>query len=73
MARARCWKDYDDWLRDRGRDAEANERLIDGEVGKSCMLWQEHDGPHDFVPDDEISVSFAAAPDAGEVPDENDA
>ncbi|GGF38931.1 hypothetical protein GCM10007298_38270 [Williamsia phyllosphaerae] len=30
----------------------------------TCMLFDAHDGPHHFVPDADISVSFAPADEA---------
>lgn len=27
-------------------------------VGSSCMLEQGHDGEHEFMPDDEITIQF---------------
>ena len=26
----------------------------------TCMLWEDHDGPHKFIPDSEIGVRFIA-------------
>lgn len=47
-----CWAD--------GPRRETPERF----VGSTCMLWDGHDGPHEWTPDDEIGVTFEEDHDA---------
>jgi hypothetical protein len=57
-----CWKDLGEHLEETDRDAY-NEwfggRYPDTPLGGTCMLPDAHTGPHQFTPDDQITVSFA--------------
>lgn len=68
-----CWKDYLEWISERyGFGSEEwvaattelhyMDRYFDDNapryIGRSCMLPEGHDGQHDWVSDDEISVTF---------------
>jgi hypothetical protein len=53
-----CWADYAASL-EVGSDAWV--RYWSGEDGgATCILEDGHDGPHEWTPDGEISVEFAA-------------
>jgi hypothetical protein len=53
-----CWHDGPsivEWM-------EANpDADIDEYVSSTCMLERDHEGPHEFTPDDQIGISFAPA------------
>jgi len=45
---------------------DAERQVMETEVGATCMLSLNHEGPHEYTPDSEISVTFSEARD-GEV------
>lgn len=52
-----CWKDYHEWLEENGQymsDEWAN-AFSDG---GTCMAADGHAGPHEFIPDSDVSISF---------------
>lgn len=48
-----CWED--------GPIASWSESHDTSEVGSTCMLLAGHDGPHEFMPNDQIGLQFAPA------------
>ena len=56
--RAHCWTDKHDWADEEyGWGSEKHLEIYDA-PNATCMLWEGHDGPHDWVPDSEITVQF---------------
>jgi hypothetical protein len=55
MAKAHCWASKLETLEEYSPEWM---KIYDGGVDSSCMLWNGHEGPHEFVPDNEIGVEF---------------
>ena len=54
-----CWKDYQEWIEETtGKPWYDQEDPLNHEKGKTCMLLNGHDGPHEWTPDDEIMIEF---------------
>lgn len=56
-----CWKGKRDWLEENGQ-LGSDEWLETYECDSSCMLESGHEGPHEFVRDDDIGITFPAVP-----------
>lgn len=54
-----CWQSRNDWLEKHDFDTYAAE-FFENKPDCCCMLPDGHDGPHEWTPNDEIVVSFAA-------------
>lgn len=58
MAKPHCWKDKTEHITDLhgfGSDEWAESF---NEPSATCMLESGHEGPHEFVPDSQIGVTF---------------
>lgn len=54
-----CWKDRLAWIEDvHGHGSDEWCAAYD-KPSATCMLEDGHDGPHEFMPDSDIAVSFA--------------
>lgn len=54
-----CWMDYRTWAEEQ-HGFHSDEHLSTySEPGKTCLLEDGHDGPHEWTPDSDITVSFA--------------
>lgn len=58
MARAHCWHDFHEWLRE--TYGVASDEYIDQreKPSASCLLWDGHEGPHEWTDDTQIVVRF---------------
>ena len=56
-----CWKGYLDWLDECGL-LGSEEWAAAYECDATCMLPDGHDGPHEFVRDDQIGIHFEESP-----------
>lgn len=61
MARAHCWTGKGEWLEDTygWRSVEYAEYITNDEPRSTCMLFDGHDGPHVWTPDNEILITFS--------------
>ncbi len=55
-----CWTGKGEWLSDTyGEFSEQyGEYIAAGGMSETCMLAKGHEGPHEFVPDDQIIITF---------------
>lgn len=55
-----CWKSNVEWAEETyGYCSDEHADAMNNT--STCLLPDGHDGPHEFVPDDEIGISFAGA------------
>lgn len=53
-----CWKDYRTHLEETGHEYSAEHVATYYDGNKTCMLERDHEGDHEFVDDDSITVQF---------------